>query len=257
MNPGNYINNKSLRDDDWIGVVTNNIDPQHSGRCQVRVFRLFDDMDVSDLPWAVPISSNVFAGNGAGSISVPKIGHVVRVRFNNGDIYAPEYNAIQNIDSDLRERISEDYEGTHVLLYDPDEELNVIYQPNSGFQIYYRESFVQISPDSMITIQHSNSDSLIQLEGDTMNIVTKNEINISAASKVEINADEVKASGNNVTKMGPGPYRSGVLSEPLFALLKTLATAIDAKLPNTPGVNVGLVETAKEATTSTNVKISV
>ena len=29
---------KDLHDDDWIGTVTNNIDPLFSGRCQIRVF---------------------------------------------------------------------------------------------------------------------------------------------------------------------------------------------------------------------------
>jgi hypothetical protein len=47
-----------------------------------------------------------------------------------------------------------------------------------------------------------------------------------------------------------------MLAEVVFPLLTTLATAIDAKMPITPGVNVGLVESAKAAGTSTNVLIS-
>jgi len=247
---------KNLRDNDWIAVVVNNSDPLFSGRCQIRPFRLLDEIDSKDLPWAVPVNSTIFAGDGAGSLSVPKIGQIVRVQFNNGDIYAPEYTTIQNIDTQLIERIKDDYDGTHVMLYDPDEELTMIYQRNSGFQIYYRESFIQIAPDSMITIQHANQDSLIQLEGDKLRIVTKNEINISAAAKVEVVADEVKVAGNQTTKVGPGPYSHAVLAEVLFPLLSTMATALDAKMPATPGVNVGLVEQAKQAATSTNVLIS-
>ena len=89
---------KDLHDEDWIGVVMNNKDPLFSGRCQIRVFRLMDNIDPNNLPWAVPINSTVFAGDGAGSLSVPKIGQIVRVQFNNGDVYAPEYSTIQNID---------------------------------------------------------------------------------------------------------------------------------------------------------------
>ena len=37
--------NENLHRDDWIGVVTNNIDPLFSGRCQIRVFRLMDGID--------------------------------------------------------------------------------------------------------------------------------------------------------------------------------------------------------------------
>jgi len=248
---------KDLHDDDWIGTVTNNIDPLFSGRCQIRVFRLMDGIDAKELPWAVPINSTFFAGDGAGTLSVPKIGQIVRVQFNNGDIYAPEYSTIQNVDTALIETIKEDYDGTHVIAFDPDEELSIIYQKNLGIQIYYRESFFQIAPDSMITIQHANQDSLIQLEGDKCFITTKNEVNIAAGARVEITADEVVAAGNQTTKVGPGPYYHAVMAEVLFPLLQTMATALDAKMPATPGVNVGLVETAKQAATSKNVLISV
>jgi hypothetical protein len=245
-----------LRDNDWIGVVGYNQDPLFSGRAKIRVFRLMDNISTEDLPWAVPINSTRMAGDGAGSLSVPKIGIIVRVQFNNGDIYSPEYTTIQNIDTDLIEEIKNDYQGTHVLIYDPDAELNVIYQPATGFKIFYKESFIQITPDSMITIQHANQDSLIQLEGENCNIVTKNEINISAGSTVTLNADEVVASGNQITKLGPGPYQHAILAEPMWAILQTLATAIDAKMPTTPGVSAGLVQSAKQAATSRNVLIS-
>ena len=248
---------KDLHDEDWIGVVINNIDPLFSGRCQIRVFRLMDNIDAHDVPWAVPINSTFFAGDGAGSLSVPKIGQIVRVQFNNGDIYAPEYSTIQNVDTDLIEAIKEDYDGTHVIAFDPDEELSIIYQRNLGIQMYYRESFIQISPDSMITIQHANQDSLIQLEGDVCNITTKNEINIAAGAKVEITADEVIAAGNQTTKIGPGPYKSAVLAEVLFPILETMATMIDAKMYATPGALATIVKTGKEAARSKNVKISV
>jgi len=256
MDTPNFLN-KSLKDIDWIAIVTNNADPLFSGRCQIRVFRLMDDIDSKNLPWAVPENSPIFAGDGAGSLSIPKIGQILQIKFNNGDIYAPEYKSIQNIDTQLIERIKDDYDGTHVLLYDPDEELNIIYQRESGIQMYYKESFIQISPDSMITIQHANQDSVIQLEGDKCNIATKNEVNVSAAAKVDIAADEVKASGNQVTKIGVPPYNHAIMAEPLWGLLSTLATAIDAKMPSTPGVNVSLVEQAKQAATSKNVYIGI
>ena len=248
---------KDLHDNDWIGVVINNMDPEFAGRARVRVFRLMDNIQDDHLPWAYPINSTRMAGDGAGSLSVPKVGIIVRVQFNNGDISSPEYTTIQNIDTQMRELIREDYEGTHVLLYDPDEELNIIYQKQSGFQIFYKGSKIQITPDSMITLEHANTDSVIQLEGENCNIVTKNEINISAGSTVNINADEVVAGGNQATKIGGNNnYNHAILGEPLFALLQTMATALDAKIPVTPGVNAGLVQSAKQAVISKNVLIS-
>ena len=133
MENGLHLKMKDLHDNDWLGIITNNVDTLFSGRAQVRVYRLMDHLDAADLPWAVPINSTVFASDGAGSLSVPKIGQIVRVQFNNGDIYSPEYTTIQNIDTQLIDKIKDDYDGTHVLLYDPDEELSVIYQRNSCF----------------------------------------------------------------------------------------------------------------------------
>jgi len=109
----------------------------------------------------------------------------------------------------------------------------------------------------MITIQTPNNDSIIQLENDTIRVTSKNEIDIAGASKVVVNADEVQVVGASATKIGPGPYSHAILGEQMWALLSTMASALDAKLPSTPGVNSGLVEAAKQAATSTNVLISI
>jgi len=244
-----------LHDEDWIGIVINNQDPTFAGRAQVRVFGLMDDIIDEHLPWASPVNSLFYAGDGGGTLSVPKLGQFVRIQFNNGDIYAPEIECIQNIDTNLIERIKDDYDGTHVIMHDPLEDLTIIYQRNSGLMIYLRGSFFQISPDSMITLQHADTESLIQMEGDVTRIVTKNEVEISAAAKVTVTADEVIVAGSQTTKIGPGPYMHAILGEPLIALMSTLATALDAKLPATPGVNAGLVEAAKQSMVSTNVLI--
>ena len=242
---------------DWIGIVVNVNDPTFSGRCQVRVFGLFDGIIDNHLPWAVPINSTIFANDGAGSISIPKPGQFVRIQFNNGDQYAPEYTAIQNIDTELIERIKNDYQGTHVLLFDPLEELAIIYQKQSGIQIYHKESFIQITPDTIITLQTPNTDSIMQMDGDITRIVTKNEVIVSAPGKATISADEVQILGSQTTKIGNPPYNHAILGEPLWGLLKTMASAIDAKFPATPGINVGLVEAGKQAATSTNVMIGI
>ena len=251
----NFIEH-DLHDNDWLGVVVNIKDPTFSGRAQIRVFGLLDGISDEHLPWAVPINSTIFAGDGAGSISVPKIGQIVRVQFNNGDIYATEYTSIQNIDTELIKRIKDDYEGTHVLAYDPIEELTIIFQKGSGIQIYYKESYFQITPDTLVTLSTPNGDSIIQMNADVINVTTKNEVHVAAASVAEVTADEVIVNGAQATKVGPGPYSHAVLAEPIWALLSTMATALDAKYPATPGANAGLVEAAKQSATSTNVMIS-
>ena len=109
----------------------------------------------------------------------------------------------------------------------------------------------------MITLQTPNGDSMIQMDGDVTRIVTTNEVEVAAGAKATVTADEVVVNGSQATKVGPGPYQHALLAEPIWALISTMATALDAKLPATPGVNVGLVEAAKQAATSTNVLISI
>lgn len=246
-----------LHDNDWIGVVINNEDPTFSGRAKVRVFGVYQGLKDEHIPWASPVNSLYYGANGGASMSVPKIGQFVKVQFNNGDLYAPEILSIQNLDTDLINKIKNDYPGTHVLLYDIDADLSVIYQPNSGLMIFLKESFFQITPDSMITIQTEDAESLIQLEGDVTRIVTKNEIKIAAASKVEVSADEVWIKGAQTTKIGAGPvFHDALLAAPMWGLLSTMAGVIDAKLSITAGTMTALVEATKQAATSTNVKIS-
>lgn len=245
-----------LESNNLIGVVVENNDPIYSGRCKVKVYGVFDKTKTELIPWASPIMSNVFGGSGGGSISIPKIGSIVRVKFNNGDIYAPEYTCIQNLDKNLIDKIKDDYIGTHVIMYDPDVNISVIYQNSLGFEIFYKGSFINISPDSMITIQHANGDSFIQLEGGTINIGSNEDIRITTSSTVEVTADEVKMNGNQTTKVGPGPYTPAIISDVLWGVLTQIATNVDAKFPSTPGVNAALVKTAMNSGNSTNVLIS-
>lgn len=248
----------NLKGDDWIGVVINSNDPIFAGRAQVQVFGLMDDINPDHLPWATPVNSNFFGSNGSGSLSIPKVGQFVGIRFNNGDLYAPEIINIQNIDTYLIDKIKEDYQGTHVILCDEDQDLNIIFQPKSGLKIFYNESYFQITRDSMITIQNENGDSTVQLEGDITRIITKNEVDVAAAAKVTVTADEILIKGKNTTKIGGNAiFNSAVLAEPLWALLLQMATVIDnAKLPITGPTLASIVKTNQIAATSTNVKIS-
>ena len=248
-----FIDN-DLHDNDWVGVVINNQDPTFSGRAKVRVLGVMDGIIDEHIPWATPITGDLYGLDGAGMMSVPKIGAWVRIQFNNGDLYAPEIRAIQNLDTDLIDKIRDDYDGAHVILHDPLENLSIIFLRTSGLMIFYKESFFQITPDSMITLQHADGDSIIQMEGDKINIASKNEVNITAAGKATVNADEVVIGGNQRTKIGPGPtYKHAVLAEPMWSLMMQMATALDGKLPPTPGLNIGLVTEAMQAATSVNV----
>lgn len=183
MNKGdrNRLLSTNLLDKDWLGVVIDNKDTKSSFRCKIRVFGLFDELEDDVIPWAFPANNGVFAGSngGFGSGSVPKIGTIVKVHFSSGNKYAPEYYSVQNINSALQEEIADDYDGTHVLVYDEDEGLKITYQKGSGLKIHLRDSHVTINPDTSITIEHSSSESIIELLENKINIVSSKEVNVT------------------------------------------------------------------------------
>ena len=98
----------------FLGEVIDVTDPLREGRCKIKVFSIFDTLPVEDIPWATQSQKPAFFGQDAkaGSISIPKKGAIVNVRFNNGDLYSPEYEQVQEIGDDIKEELkkSTDYE---------------------------------------------------------------------------------------------------------------------------------------------------
>ena len=266
-----YVSHDDLIGTDWIGEVVDNNDPEFSGRCRVRVYGKFDgtlniddpnsgfSIPDSDLPWAYPAASNIFAGGeskGAGSLSVPKVGSKVKIRFSGGNIYSPEYCAVQDLNQGVIDEVSSSYQNSHVLFFDQDENVKVVYTPARGLEIFHKDSRIVINPDSSITIEHRDSQSIVELVGSNINVTANSTVNITANSKVQAEANECVLNGSSVTKLGPTPVYSGVLAEPLWTFLKIMASAIDAKLPSTPGVLTTQAASFEQLSTSKNVKMS-
>lgn len=196
---------QALNDKDWMGIIVDNEDPEFEFRCKVRVFGLFDELPIESIPWSFPANQGIFASTngGFGSGSVPKNGTFVKVKFNSGNKYAPEYYAIQNINSVLKSEISGDYLGTHVLAYDEDEDLKIIYQKGAGIKIHLRDSHITINPDTSITIEHSSSESIIELLGNTINVFSTNEVNITAEN-CNVDSPNIKLGANAVESVIKG-----------------------------------------------------
>jgi hypothetical protein len=265
----------------FYGEVVDNDDPEQEGRCKVKIFGVYEsdepiyakqpdgtekisgskkvEIPIDDLPWASPGSSKVFGGgddNGFGDISIPKIGAIVRVQFAEGDLYNPEWYSIAYMNQAVKDEIADSYLNSHVILYDVDEELKAFYTPSKGFEIYLKESHITINPDASITIEHAGTDSIIELVGTTINITANSTINLTSNSLIKADSSEVAMNGNSVTKLGPAPTYSAVLAEPLWVFLKSLAAAVDSKLPATPGVYAGQAAATETLSTSKNVKLS-
>jgi len=245
-----------LRSMMFLGTVVDTDDPVHRGRCRIRVLGMFDDLADDELPWAQPQLGLSFGKNGgSGAMSIPRVGHVLNVQFDNGNIYSPVFFAIQEPADDMVEELTDSYENAHSVIYDGDEDLKIYYTREKGLTLTLKNSRINIASDNAITIEHKDTRSIIELRGPNITITADSEINITGQSRVKIDSAEVWAHGKE-TKVGDKPAYSAVLAEPLWAFLKTLSAAVDAKLYPTPGAMAGACSAAEQLSTSKTVKVS-
>lgn len=193
------LNNNSLSNREWVGIVEDADDPKHEFRAKVRIFGLFDDIDIEDLPWAYPISNIEFAGDGCGNISVPKVGTIVNIKFDNDNIYAPKYYSVENIQQEIIDGIKDSYENAHIYSYDIDENIKIYYTQKDGFIINIKNNTITIDNDDNIKIENNNGN-IIEITNDgKCNINVKNDINIKG-DKIIIDSEDINIGGDDLIK---------------------------------------------------------
>ena len=147
--------NDNIRDTHWLGEVLDNQDPLMNGRCKVKVFGKFDTIPVEAIPWASPMNRMT-----PGHHVVPRIGDIVGIRFDNGDIYHPEYLFQVNQNEDLTEDVLKNSERPYdviSLVYDanPDRNVRIYWSPEDGLVMTTGESqtdspMIRFSPEGQI-----------------------------------------------------------------------------------------------------------
>ena len=147
-----------LLDKQFLGVVELIDDPRKEGRARVRVYSIHDDLPAEDIPWAYPKNKSLFFGQGgkAGSISIPKIGSIVAVKFDNGNPYSPEYFAIHELAQDIKDELNTEYDGSHIILFDGDQELKLWFTVGKGLTISVKGASINLAPDNLITVKTNN-----------------------------------------------------------------------------------------------------
>jgi len=173
----NNLTDSNIKYKEWIGEVVENDDELREFRCKIKVYGVYDDLNTEDIPWAYPANSLSFSSTdngGFGSGSPPKIGTLLKVKFNNGNIYAPEYFSIQNINPSLRDEIGDDYFNSHIFCYDEDEELKAYYTQERGYFISLKDSIINIRPDNTIYLEHSNG-KIIHIQNNKISIGSEDE----------------------------------------------------------------------------------
>lgn len=238
------------------GEIVDIQDPEKRGRARVKVFGKFDELADEDIPWSEPAMGFSFGNTGgSGALSVPRLGAIVNVYFDNGNLYTPFYYNVLETSPDLLAEISGSYEAAHSLIYDGQEDLKIFYTREKGLTLSLKDSRINIASDNSITIEHVGTSSIIELRGGVVTMTTDSEINMTAGSRIKATAPEIWVDGKE-TKTGHVPSYSQVLGEPLFAFLKTLAAAVDAKLYASPGAMASAVAQAESLSLSGTCKVS-
>jgi hypothetical protein len=140
----------------FIGLVEDNKDPLKIGRCRIRVINVFDTIPRDDLPWASPWKD--LNGN---SFSVPEVGKLVTVIFDQGNIYKPEYICAEHYHKNLEEKLKllsqtstspdllDDYTSMKALIFDHSTQIYV--NESEGLKLDHKYNNIHIE-DGTISI---------------------------------------------------------------------------------------------------------
>lgn len=127
------LDRDNIRETHWIGEVVDNNDPKFLGRCRIKVFGKFDKLPTDSIPWATPMNRDF-----VGSHHTPNIGTIVAVRFDNGNIYHPEYwfqiDQSKSLKTDILEQSNEPHNVVS-LVYDEVRNIRIYHSPEDGIVI--------------------------------------------------------------------------------------------------------------------------
>jgi len=130
----------------YVGVVEDCEDPKKIGRVKIRVFDVFDDVPVEDLPWANPWKD--LAGNG---FAVPEKGKVVTVVFENGDQNSPEFISSDHYNINLEKKLNGlgtgDYLTMKSLIFD--HRTQVYVNEGEGLKLDHKFNMINIKESSI------------------------------------------------------------------------------------------------------------
>ena len=159
------MSKEALRKHIYIGVVEDNKDPKKLGRCRVRVFNIFDDIPVEDIPWASPWKD--LNGNG---FTVPEKGKVLSVVFDEGNKYKPEYICAEHYNVNLEKKLESlgesDYLSMRTLLFD--HKTQIYSNDNEGLKIDYKFNNINIT-DTNIDVNLKDNFGTLNLGTSTAN----------------------------------------------------------------------------------------
>lgn len=214
----------NLKGSQWIGIVEDTNDDLFEGRCKIRVLGKMDQrvdpedptsdfvLPTESLPWARPsVASSGGSQSGSGTFSVPKLGTVLRVTFDNGNYYSPVYHESLYPSDELKTEIQNSYPNSHVLIYDTafgltgggneevtnereGESIKVFFTEERGLVMDYTTTagptVINIKPDNSIEITNANGDSIVMLNDGNITFTHSAKFIINSSDNTEINCKD-------------------------------------------------------------------
>lgn len=142
----------------FVGVVEDNKDPKRLCRAKIRVFNVFDDIPVEDMPWAVPWKD--LSGHEA---DIPEIGKVVSVVFDEGNPYKPEYIRAEhfniNLENKLKAISEEDYLSFSSLVFD--HSTQIFLSKSTGLKLDHEYTNINLDKDGNINLNLRDGNSKV------------------------------------------------------------------------------------------------
>jgi len=289
------LTTKDLKDDNlkgtqWIGIVENTDDDIFEGRCRIRVFGKMDQredpedpssayiMPTESLPWARPsVASSGGSNSGSGTFSVPKLGTILRITFDNGNYYSPVYHESLYPSDETKAEIEAAYPNSHVLIYDtafgltgdlqsgdPEvtneregEHIKVFFTEEKGLMMDYTTTegptTVNIKPDNSVEIINANGDSIVMLNDGNITFTHSAQFTINSGANTEINCEDAIINCTNTVvnhassiELGQGAVEKVVLGDTFMALFNKHTHIGNLGAPTSPPPATGNAMTANE-----------
>ena len=225
----------------WLGEVLAVDDPLFLGRIKIKVFGKFDQIPVDDIPWAYP-GNNMTGGSssGGGFFSVPKVGSIVSVRFDQGNLYHPEYFFIQKISDEVKSEIESSYENAHIIVYDTvtSGSLKIFFTEAKGLMLDYQQTQINIKPDKSVLIQTASGKSKIEIKDDgTLNVTQANNITITTDKDVNVKAKNVVIDHASSIELGKGATEKVVLGDTFMSFFNSHTHTGNLGAPTSPPIS--------------------
>jgi hypothetical protein len=155
---------------------------------------------------------------------------VLSVKFDNGNIYHPEYYFHQKLSDEAQAEIENSYTNAHIIVYDTVTAgaLKIFFTEEKGLMFDYQQTQINIKNDKSVLIQTASGNSKVEILDDgKMNITQKGDITVKSDGKVIIDH-------SSAIELGAGASEKVVLGDTFMSLFNSHTHVGNMGAPTSP-----------------------